>query len=129
MINFKILSRKLILTIGLAVLASLLIFVKSNVTGKPFILDYQWQAVIMATVITYIVGCNIQNNNMPSSVDIKTFWERIKDLFRWDFVLAVLTIIFTTFLLVRGHVENTVWFSIISAIGGAYNIMNPIGKK
>lgn len=126
MIDYKILSRKLLLTVALPILATVLIMLKMP-NGSPVILDYQWQAVITATIISYIVGANVQNKRVEV-VYIKSLKERLRDLFKWDFILAVITIAATTLLLLKGRVSNNVWFAIVSPIAAAYNVMNPISK-
>lgn len=121
--DIKYLSRKFLLSVMLAVVATILIF-----TGT--IEPYQWQWVIMATAVSYVAANAL---NKKTETDMRSMmppdWkERLKSLFGREFLVCLVTIIITTVLLAMKHIGNDVWFTVCSALAVAYNIGNSVGK-
>lgn len=120
----NILSRKLILSAMLAVIATTLVWFR-------LIADTQWQWVIMATVVSYVVSMTAQpgHTKLREESKLKAWGNRIKNLFSRSFVISIITILVSTALLCRKSISSTVWFAVVSTIAGAYNILNAIGKQ
>lgn len=124
------LSRKFVLSAGLAVVATLFMALK-------LIQPHEWMWVVMATVVSYVTANAIQDktmNNYVALVDGKktnlaTIWERVKSLFDRVFLLAVTAVTVTSVFLLKGIIPSDVWFMICSALASAYNIGNAVGKS
>lgn len=119
----KILSRKLILSVLLAVLATAFI-----VTG--LITPIQWQWVIMSTAVSYVIA-NTVNKKTETAISTYTnvsFVTRLKALLSREFLVCVVTVIATSMLLKGRFIGGDVWFVICSALAGAYNIGNSVSK-
>ena len=123
------LSRKFVLSAGLAVVATLFMAVK-------LIQPHEWMWVVMATVVSYVTANAIQDKNMNNYValvngkktNLATIWERVKSLFDRVFLLAVIAVTVTTLFLFKGIIPSSVWFTICSTLAAAYNISNALSK-
>jgi hypothetical protein len=124
------LSRKFVLSAGLAVVATLFMAVK-------LIQPHEWMWVVMATVVSYVTANAIQDKTMNNYValvngkktNLATIWERVKSLFDRVFLLAVTAVTVTSVFLLKGIIPSDVWFMICSALASAYNIGNAVGKS
>jgi len=120
--DYKIFSRKLILSVLLCVLAT--VFIK---IGR--IADYQWQFVITTIAVTYIGSKMVDKiKNVTAGTPI-SFIDRVVSLFSREFILALVIIIVSSLFLYWKNISGNVWFEIVSAIGSAYNIFNVFSKK
>jgi hypothetical protein len=124
------LSRKFVLSAGLAVVATLFMALK-------LIQPHEWMWVVMATVVSYVTANAIQDKTMNNYValvngkktNLATIWERVKSLFDRVFLLAVTAVTVTSVFLLKGIIPSDVWFMICSALASAYNIGNAVGKS
>lgn len=124
------LSRKFVLSAGLAVVATLFMALK-------LIQPHEWMWVVMATVVSYVTANAIQDKTMHNYValvngkktNLATIWERVKSLFDRVFLLAVTAVTVTSVFLLKGIIPSDVWFMICSALASAYNIGNAVGKS
>lgn len=124
------LSRKFVLSAGLAVVATLFMALK-------LIQPHEWMWVVMATVVSYVTANAIQDKTMYNYValvngkktNLATIWERVKSLFDRVFLLAVTAVTVTSVFLLKGIIPSDVWFMICSALASAYNIGNAVGKS
>ena len=124
------LSRKFVLSASLAALATLFMALR-------LLEPHQWQWVIMATIVSYVAANAIQDKSMAGNVaimnghrtNLATVWERIKSLFDRVFLACVITIAVASVFLWKGIIPGSVWFVICSALAGAYNIGNAVGKS
>jgi hypothetical protein len=119
----KILSRKLILSAILAIVATIFM-------GMKLIAPVQWQWVVMATVVSYVAGVTIQRGAASeASARLKVPWKmRLKALFSDEFAITLATVLVTSAFLFYGVIPKDIWFTIITALGACYNILNPIAK-
>ena len=133
------LSRKFVLSAALAALATLFMALR-------LLEPHQWQWVIMATIVSYVAANAVQNAQGTNTKEIwKTvkdangiereklrqivIWDRIKSLFDRVFLACVITIAVASVFLWKGIIPGSVWFVICSALAGAYNIGNAVGKS
>ena len=124
------LSRKFVLSAGLAVVATLFMALK-------LIQPHEWMWVVMATVVSYVTANAIQDKTMNNYValvngkktNLATIWERVKSLFDRVFLLAVTAVTVTSVFLLKSIIPSDVWFMICSALASAYNIGNAVGKS
>lgn len=124
------LSRKFVLSAGLAVVATLFM-------ALTLIQPHEWMWVVMATVVSYVTANAIQDKTMNNYValvngkktNLATIWERVKSLFDRVFLLAVTAVTVTSVFLLKGIIPSDVWFMICSALASAYNIGNAVGKS
>ena len=126
------LSRKFVLSAMLAVVGTLFMAFR-------LIEAYQWQWVMMATVVSYVVANAIQKRNGEATsirtdkdgklISIVTIWDRLKSLCDRAFILAFVAVIITSVFLLKAIIPASVWFVICSALAGAYNIGNSLGKN
>jgi hypothetical protein len=124
------LSRKFVLSAALAALATLFMALR-------LLEPHQWQWVIMSTVVTYVAANAIIGHNKTANremvggvmVSMTTIWERLKALFGRTFLLAFVTVLVCSAFLLKGIIPSEVWFVICSALAGAYNIGNALGKS
>lgn len=124
------LSRKFVLSAALAALATLFMALR-------LLEPHQWQWVIMATIVSYVAANAIQDKSMSGNVaimnghrtNLATIWERIKSLFDRVFLACALTVAVASVFLWKGIIPGSVWFVICSALAGAYNIGNAVGKS
>lgn len=121
----KYLSKKFLLSAMLFAMASF------NIV-KHLIDQYQFQWVVMATAVSYLAAMSLtkytETSYSANGYDKATLLNRLKELFSREFILAVGVVMFIQILLVFGLIGGAVWFAIASAIAGAYNIGNSVGK-
>lgn len=121
-----ILSRKVVLSVFLAVFATLAMW-------GGYISEFHWQWVIMATVVSYVAGASLQNKvsfeKYTVLTSLRKWGERIKSLFTRDFIVAFATVVVTSLLLYKHRISSDVWFAVVSAIAGCYNIFNALSKR
>lgn len=117
--DIKFLSRKFILSVLLAVMATAFLV-------KGLIDQNSWSIIIMATVVSYTVSKTIDKKygliNHPS------IWGRIVSMFSREFIVSVLAIVGSGLLCWHGFIAGNIWFQIAIAVGSAYNIFNSIEK-
>ena len=117
------LSRKFVLSAALAALATLFMALR-------LLEPHQWQWVIMATIVSYVAANAVQKiKRGEDKPDITVIWDRIKSLFDRVFLACVITIAVASVFLWKGIIPGSVWFVICSALAGAYNIGNAVGKS
>lgn len=117
------LSRKFVLSASLAALATLFMALR-------LLEPHQWQWVIMATIVSYVAANAVQKiKRGEDKPDITVIWDRIKSLFDRVFLACVITIAVASVFLWKGIIPGSVWFVICSALAGAYNIGNAVGKS
>lgn len=119
--DIKFLSRKFLLTTLLTVLSTWLL-----VTGN--IGENQFGIVILAAIGSYIVGRTIDKKYSEGKSTFPDIRDRIVSLFSREFVIALVAVIGVSYLKLKGFVGSDLWFQVISAIGGAYNVFNPLEK-
>lgn len=117
--DIKLLSRKLILSVLLFVLATLFL-AKSLVTVEV------WKYITMAIVASYIAGKALDKSVAASFGG--SLRSRLIALFSREFIFALVAILSSSAFLWYGKITCDVWFEISVAIGVAYNILNPIAK-
>lgn len=119
--DFKLLSRKLVLSVLLIVIATLFI-IKARIT------DQQYGIVIMATVVTYIIS-KAMDGRVELRRDYKpTLLDRLRALLTREFIISVLTVLGMSYLLYQRHISSQLWMQVVFAIGGVYNISNSLEK-
>ena len=123
MTDIKFLSRKFILSVALAIIATVFIFL-------GIILPHQWQWVMMSTVVSYVAANAISKQTETAYKDIfNVSWkDRLKALVSREFIVCMVAIILTSILLYIGRIGAEVWFTICSSLAVAYNIGNSVGK-
>ena len=118
--DIKVLSRKFMLSITLAILSTWLL-----VGGK--INSSDWGFVVMATVVSYIVSKTL-DKKFSGNFKFPVLMDRIKSMFSREFIVSMLSVIGTSWLCHSGYIDSGVWFKIVIAIGSAYNIFNSVEK-
>ena len=128
------LSRKFILSATLMLIATLFIVWSKGAEGMDILCTQSQYLWVMAATLLPFLAANawqewknvkldyLRVNNSP------TIWDRIKELFGTVFLLAYAAIIGVSVLNYFHIVNNEVWFPIVSAIAGFYNIGNVAGK-
>lgn len=119
--NIKILSRKFVLSVSLMVLSTFLLL-NGNITENYF------GTILMATVVSYIVGKTTEKKWSKTKSYSVTLWTRIKSLFSREFILSLITVFGLSYLTWKGIVGKELWFQTVLAIGSSYNIFNAISK-
>lgn len=119
MTDVKFLSRKLIISILMLVLATLFL-------AKGSIDQFTWKYIVMAIVGTYVVGKTIEKNIQEKMTG--SWHQRILLLFSREFVISIVAIAASSVFLYYGKISGSSWFEICLLVSGAYNIMNPISK-
>lgn len=119
--DIKMLSRKFILSASMMVLSTMLLL-NSKVSENYF------GIVLMATVISYIVGKTTEKKFGDVKTHKVKLWDRLKSLFSREFALSMITVFGLSWLTWNGMVGQDLWFQVVTAIGGAYNIFNSIEK-
>lgn len=121
--DIKFLSRKFLLSIALALLATAFI-------TMDIITAMQWQWVIMATAVSYVASNAIIKKTESAYADFADInWkDRIKGLFSREFLVCVVTVLVTSMLLIAQRIDSNVWFTVCSGLAVAYNIGNAVGK-
>lgn len=119
MTDVKFLSRKLIISILMLVLATLFL-------AKGSIDQLTWKYIVMAIVGTYVVGKTIEKNIQEKMTG--SWHQRILLLFSREFVISIVVIAASSVFLYYGKISGSSWFEICLLVSGAYNIMNPISK-
>ena len=119
--DIKMLSRKFILSVSMMVLSTMLLL-NGNVSENYF------GIVLMATVVSYIVGKTTEKKFGNVKTNSVKLWDRLKSLFSREFALSMITVFGLSWLTWNGIVSQDLWFQVVTAIGGAYNIFNSIEK-
>lgn len=119
--DIKMLSRKFILSASMMVLSTMLLL-NSKVSENYF------GIVLMATVVSYIVGKTTEKKFGDVKTHKVKLWDRLKSLFSREFALSMITVFGLSWLTWNGMVSQDLWFQVVTAIGGAYNIFNSIEK-
>jgi hypothetical protein len=117
--DFKLLSRKFILSMILAVISTLLLL--SNTISSS-----NWGFVMTATVISYVVSRTVDKKY--GKISFPSFIDRLKAIMSREFIISLLSIIGTSLLCHSGYIDSEVWFKIVLSIGASYNIFNSVEK-
>jgi len=117
--EFKLLARKFILSMVLAVVSTLLLLANK-------ISSSDWGFVITATVVSYIVSKTIDKKY--GTLAFPGFFDRMKALLSREFVMSLVSVVGTSWLCYAGYIDSGNWFKIVLAIGSSYNIFNSIEK-
>ena len=119
--DIKMLSRKFILSASMMFLATMLLL-----NGK--VSENYFGIVLMATVVSYIVGKTTEKKFGNVKTNRVKLWDRLKSLFSREFALSMITVFGLSWLTWNGIVSQDLWFQVVAAIGGSYNIFNSIEK-
>ena len=130
----RIFARKVILSIDVAVFATLLML-KQHIHGQ------HWLWAMTVTALSFIAAETIQKRTrgkqekrkFSSWLDVlKQFfidlWWRISAIFTLDFLVAFVIINLTHYFSFRDIIEPTIWFPLVSSICGFYNVGNALSK-
>jgi len=117
--DIKFLSRKFILSVLLAVMATAFLM-------KGMIDQNSWSIIIMATVVSYTVAKTIDKKH--GLINHPTIWSRIVSMFSREFIVSILAVVGSGLLCWYGFITGNIWFQIAIAVGSAYNIFNSIEK-
>ena len=117
--DIKFLSRKFILSVLLAVMATAFLM-------KGLIDQNSWSIIIMATVVSYTVSKAIDKKY--GLINHPTIWSRIVSMFSREFIVSIVAVIGSGLLCWYGFIAGNIWFQIAIAVGSAYNIFNSIEK-
>jgi hypothetical protein len=132
--DIKYLSRKFLLSVTLAVLGTIAMALK-------LIEPYQWQWLIMATVVSYVAAKTIEKKTFNAASGqigwgkngiekglIVTVWERLKSLCSREFLLTMGTVAVASVFLFMGIIPSVVWFTICTALAACFNIGTALAK-
>ena len=120
---WSLLSRKFILTALFIVLG--IWFININLISEA---TFTW--IMMATVVSYVVGKGIDMARLPLSKQLQvSLMDRLKALFNREFIVAVGIVFLMSYLLKAGKITDTSWSVVIMTIGPVYNIVNPFTKN
>ena len=123
--SFVLLSRKIIISVEIVSIAIVFLFMTK-------IYPSEWGIIFSGIFLSYLGGRTIdksKNNDKP--VGLK---ERKEALFTREFVLSIIAILMTSsFIFMRNSegqplIDGTTWVQVNTAIGGFYNVFNPLQK-
>lgn len=118
----KYLSRKFVLSSVIFILAVY------NMAFN-FITQDHFLWAMMATGVSYIVSKSLMEyKEAKRDVDRVSFLDRVVAMFSREYSLSLAIIIIAQLFIYYGKIDGTTWFAIVSAIAGAYNIGNAVGK-
>ena len=132
MSNDNWLSRKFILSVTLMVIATLFIF-WSRGSGHVLCTQSQYLWVISATLLPFLAANAVQDLRKGNGVHLKaekkpSVLDRIKALIGTVFILSYATIIGISVMNYFHIVNNEVWFPVVTAVVGFYNVGNVVSK-
>jgi hypothetical protein len=119
--DIKFLSRKFIMSMLLGIIATFLLITHN-------IPEEQFGIVIIASVVSYIASRTIDKKYSEGKLTFPAIKDRIESLFSREFIVAIITVIGISWLKFNGLIGSELWFQVIAAIGGVYNIFNAIEK-
>lgn len=119
--DIKYLSRKFIISMLLGVI-SIVMLMNGSINESDF------GIVIMATVISYIVGRTFDKKFSTGKFTYPIFKDRVISLFSREFVISLLAVIIMSYLCYIGKIGSGLWFQVVSSVGGIYNIFNVVEK-
>jgi hypothetical protein len=119
--DIKFLSRKFIMSMLLGIIATFLLITHN-------IPEEQFGIVIIASVVSYIVSRTIDKKYSEGKLTFPAIKDRIESLFSREFIVAIITVIGISWLKFNGLIGSELWFQVIAAIGGVYNIFNAVEK-
>jgi hypothetical protein len=134
MSSTKWLSRKVILSASLMIIATLFIIWSKGADGMSVLCtQYQYLWVMSATLLPFLAANALQEWKNVSFDYLQrsgtpAVWDLIKELFGTVFLLAYLAIIGVSALNYFHIINSEIWFPIVTAIAGFYNIGNALGK-
>jgi hypothetical protein len=121
----RLIARKVILSVDLAVVSTLLMYTQR-------ISDTHWLWAMTATVCSFIAAETIQKKKLPNRPRAKllsSLWVRIQNVFSLDFIAALLVVNVAHYFVYSGIIQAEIWFMLIPMVVSFYNIGNSLTKQ